>query len=111
DEDTAADDDDADEATAEEDAEPTKNDFLVEFARDFLAQAKGTRRRDLLAAAKPFLEKVHAAEDKKLAAALEKLGVDWSTGPAQTAAPQLELSLQSVVEKDRETGKSEAGKA
>jgi len=105
DEETVVDDDDADDATAEEDAEPTKNDFLVEFARDFLAQVKGARRRDLLAAAKPFLEKVHAAEDKKLAAALEKLGVDWTMAPAQSGVPQLELSLQSIVEKDRESGK------
>ena len=54
------------------------------------------KRRELLAAAKPFLDKVHAAEDKKLAGALEKLGVDWSMAPAGTAVPQLELAMQTI---------------
>jgi carboxyl-terminal processing protease len=80
----------------EEDAD-LKTDFLMEFARDLLAQAKTPRRREIVASAKPFLEKVRAAEDKKVTAALEKLGVDWSAGPVSTSttgpAPQLSLSL------------------
>jgi carboxyl-terminal processing protease len=100
--DPAADEDDEPEA---EDDVDQKNDFLIEFARDFLAQAKSSRRRELLAGAKPFLEKVRLTEDKKLAQALEKLGVDWTAGPTgaspsqATAAgsgtpSQLQLSLQ-----------------
>ena len=85
--------DDDDDDAALDDADEPKTDFLMEFARDFLAQAKGVRRHELLAAAKPFLEKVHAAEDKKLSQALEKLGVDWSMAPANAGAAQLELSL------------------
>ena len=105
------DDDDDDAADADDDDAEPKNDFLIEFARDFLAQAKGIRRRELLAGAKPFLEKVRATEDKKLTQALEKLGVDWAAGPtgataglasaspsganpAGTATPQLALTLQ-----------------
>jgi carboxyl-terminal processing protease len=93
--------DEDEEAPVEDEDADQKNDFLIEFARDFLAQAKSPRRRELLAAAKPFLEKVRGTEDKKLAQALEKLGVDWSAGPALSTAggaaaapPQLQLSLQ-----------------
>jgi carboxyl-terminal processing protease len=88
---------DPDEDDAPEEDTDLKTDFLMEFARDLLAQAKTSRRREIVASAKPFLEKVRAAEDKKVTAALEKLGVDWSAGPASTStsgpAPQLSLSL------------------
>jgi carboxyl-terminal processing protease len=96
DEDEPVIDEDEDVPAEDEDADQ-KNDFLIEFARDFLAQAKSPRRRELLASAKPFLEKVRSTEDKKLAQAMEKLGVDWSAGPgpmAGGAPPQLQLSLQ-----------------
>ncbi|HEY4184018.1 MAG TPA: MXAN_5808 family serine peptidase [Polyangia bacterium] len=92
DDDEAMADEDDDDASADDDAE-TKTDFLMEFARDFLAQAKGVRRHELLAAAKPFLDKVRATEDKRVEQALEKLGVDWSAAPVSAVAPQLELSL------------------
>ncbi|MEO5767310.1 MAG: MXAN_5808 family serine peptidase, partial [Polyangia bacterium] len=92
-------DEDEDEPAADEDSDQ-KNDFLMEFARDFLVQVKGFRRRELLAGAKTYLDKVRAAEDKKLAQALEKLGVDWAAGATtangggNAATPQLQLSLQ-----------------
>lgn len=98
DEDEAGPQDDEDDDEAEADNADQKTDFLMEFARDFLAQAKSPRRRELLASAKTFLDKVRAAEDKKLSQALEKLGVDWTAGPAAAApnapAPQLQLTLQ-----------------
>jgi carboxyl-terminal processing protease len=89
--DAEAEDADADDAEAEQ-----KTDFLMEFARDLLAQAKSPRRRDLVATSKVFLDKVRAAEDKKVSAALEKLGVDWTAGPATGPAPQLQLTLQAA---------------
>jgi carboxyl-terminal processing protease len=98
---------DEDEPAAEDEAEP-KNDFLIDLARDFLGQAKSARRRELLAGAKAFLDKVRQAEDKKLAQALEKLGVDWSAGPAAgatTATAQLQLTLQT----ERAEGRVPAG--
>lgn len=79
---------------SDDDGVDAKNDFLIEFARDFLAQVKGPRRREMLQGAKSFLEKVRAAEDRKLAQALEKLGVDWSAGAAGGAPAQLQLTLQ-----------------
>ena len=83
-------------AAAEEEDRDLKTDFLIEFARDLLAQAKSPRRRDLVLGSKAYLDKVRAAEDKKVQQALEKLGVDWSLGPTAGGEPQLQLTLQSV---------------
>jgi carboxyl-terminal processing protease len=87
---------DPDDAAEPEEDSDLKTDFLMDFARDLLAQAKSSRRHELVAQSHAFLEKERANEDKKLSAALEKLGVDWSSGPATTAAPQLQLTLTEV---------------
>ncbi len=98
--DPAADPDD--EPEPEDDADQ-KTDFLIDFARDFLAQAKSARRRELVSSSKAYLDKVRGAEDKKVSAALEKLGVDWSAGPATGPAPQLQLTLQPLADgKDKD---------
>ncbi len=76
----------------------------MDFARDLLAQAKSSKRRDLVAQSKAYLDKVRATEDKKLSQALEKLGVDWSAGPTTGPDPELQLTLQTVGD-----GKIEAG--
>jgi carboxyl-terminal processing protease len=86
--------DDQDEAGESDDDQSQKTDFLIDFARDLLAQAKISRRRDLVQGSKAFLDKVRAAEDKKVSQALEKQGVDWSAGPTTGADPQLQLTLQ-----------------
>jgi carboxyl-terminal processing protease len=88
-------DDDADDP-ADSDDQDTKTDFLMDFSRDFLAQAKSSRRQESVQQAKSFLDKVRAAEDKKVSQALEKLGVDWTAGPVTGAQPDLQLSLQSL---------------
>ncbi|HEY5089195.1 MAG TPA: MXAN_5808 family serine peptidase, partial [Polyangia bacterium] len=88
-------DEDADDS-ADSDDQDLKTDFLIDFARDFLAQAKSSRRRESVQQAKGFLDKVRAVEDKKVSQALEKLGVDWTAGPSTGAAPDLQVSLQSV---------------
>jgi carboxyl-terminal processing protease len=108
DDDEEVDPDAADDDQEDVDAD-TKTDFLMEFARDLLVQAKSSKRRDLVASSKAFLEKVRAAEDKKVSAALEKLGVDWSQGPAAGPAPQLQLTLQAVGGQDGKDGKLAAG--
>jgi carboxyl-terminal processing protease len=77
-------DDDPDLSAEDEDLEEPDDariDYPVEFARDLVAQAKSARRQDLIALSKPFLDKVRAEQDRKLVAALEKLGVDWSSAP------------------------------
>ena len=90
--------DDQDEpADASDDDKDQKTDFLIDFARDLLAQAKTGRRRELVLGSKVFLDKVRAAEDKKVSQALEKQGVDWTSGPMTGADPQLQLTLQPVT--------------
>jgi carboxyl-terminal processing protease len=95
DEEEAANDDQEEEA-AEEDDRENRTDFLIEFARDFLAQvqARNPRRRDLVQNGRTFLDKVRAGEDKKVSQALEKLGVDWSAGPGNGPLPELQVTLQ-----------------
>ena len=97
DDDEATDPDDDDDDPPDDDNDQ-KTDFLIDFARDFLAQAKSARRRDEVAGSKAFLDKVRVAEDKKVSGALEKLGVDWTAAPtsAAGAAPDLQLTLQLV---------------
>ncbi|HEY5283759.1 MAG TPA: MXAN_5808 family serine peptidase [Polyangia bacterium] len=82
-----ADDEDEPEASTDEDevdepADEARIDYPIELARDLLAQAKSARRQDLVAQSKQFLDKARADQDRKLSAALEKLGVDWSQAPA-----------------------------
>jgi len=96
DEDEDADPDADEDAEADEADADQKTDFLMEFARDLLVQAKSSRRRELVASSKAFLDKVRAVEDKKVSIALEKLGVDWAAGPPTGAAPPLQLTLQPV---------------
>ena len=101
-------DDDADDQADSED-ETQKTDFLMDFARDLLAQAKSSKRRDLVQQSKTYLDKVRAVEDKKLSQALEKLGVDWTAGPITGADPDLQLTLQTVGE--AKAGEAKAGEA
>lgn len=100
-------DEEQDPAAAEEEPEVDEaaeaarieSDFQVTFARDLLAQSRSARRKDLLTQAKAYFERVRAEEDKKLAAALEKLGVDWSAAPQANAAAagQVQLTLAAVA--------------
>ncbi|HMF43951.1 MAG TPA: MXAN_5808 family serine peptidase [Polyangia bacterium] len=85
---------DQDDSADNDDDQNQKTDFLIDFARDLLAQARTSRRRDLVLGSKAFLDKVRAAEDKKVSQALEKQGVDWSAGPATGQDPQLQLTMQ-----------------
>ncbi len=94
----AAQEEDEERAEEVEDEAPTeveesRTDFLMDFARDLLLQAKTSRRRELVTQSKAFFDKVRLDEDKKVAAALEKLGVDWSIGPASTGVAQLAATL------------------
>jgi carboxyl-terminal processing protease len=90
--------DDEDEAEDDPlDESQTKADYLMEFARDFLAQAKSNRRREMIQQSKAFFDKVRAEEDHKIAQALEKqLAVDWAQAPGTPAPGSVEVSLAAV---------------
>jgi carboxyl-terminal processing protease len=87
------DEDDSDSTEPEED----RIDFPITLARDLLAQARTPRRLDLVNSSKALFDKVRAEEDKRLSAALEKLGVDWSTGPATQAAGEIQVTLAAAT--------------
>jgi carboxyl-terminal processing protease len=68
-------------------------DFPMEFARDFLLQSKSSKRKEMLQQSKAFFDKERIEEDKRLSQALEKLGVDWSAGPSNPPAGEVQVSL------------------
>jgi len=63
-----------------------KEDFESRLARDLLAGQSANTRPALVKAAKALVVKRRFEEDAKLAAALSKLGVDW-TGPGAAEPP------------------------
>jgi carboxyl-terminal processing protease len=92
DEDGSAEDADQDDAATDE----SRTDWQIDFARDLLAQTKSMKRQEVVASSKAFFDRVRAEEDKKVAVALEKLGVDWSAGTPSAAPGQLQVSLAPV---------------
>jgi len=86
---TPDDDEDGDTVEPEED----RIDFPITMARDFLAQARTARRQELVDSSKAFFDKVRADEDKRLSAALEKLGVDWSASPGTQGSGEIQVTL------------------
>jgi len=78
----------------DEDENPTDPDALVEdyevdFARDLVSQAKGWKRREVLASSKTFFDKKLAEEQARIVDALKKLGIDWTPVGGGGAAPTL----------------------
>ena len=70
-------------------------DFEMRFATEVLAGANlaVANRPRLVSAAARVVAKVRAEEEKKLTAALQTIGVDWSAAPAQAEAANLEVTL------------------
>jgi len=61
-------------------------DFQMRFARELLASATSASRTGLLAEGKALLARRKTEEDLRIAAALARLGVDWSVGEPQAGA-------------------------
>jgi carboxyl-terminal processing protease len=92
-------DDEADDPEAEADDELPPEDTFVEdyeiqFARDLVSQAKGWKRREVLASSKPYFDKRVAEEQTHVAEQLKKLtpSVDWSP-VGGSGAPALQGAL------------------
>ena len=64
-----------------ESQDDVKEDFEVQFARDYVLQVPYTDRRQMLQKGKAFVEKKMAEEQQRIDAAIAALGVDWSAGP------------------------------
>ncbi|WP_434382748.1 MXAN_5808 family serine peptidase [Melittangium boletus] len=63
-----------------ESQDDVKEDFEVQFARDYVLQVPFTTRKQMLDKGKDFVEKKMAEEQQRIDAAITALGVDWSPG-------------------------------
>jgi carboxyl-terminal processing protease len=68
-------------------------DWQIQFARDFVAQATTNKRPDIIAQSKKFVAARRVEEEGRVAAALGKLGLDWSVGKPSTGAPKLSVTF------------------
>ncbi|MES2503452.1 MAG: MXAN_5808 family serine peptidase [Myxococcota bacterium] len=68
-------------------------DFEIRFAKRLLLAAHGSTRKALLADAQSLMPVVEQEENKKLTAALEKLGIDWSRPAQFPATPKISVRL------------------
>ncbi len=100
-------------AAEDPDAEPEEElaaedtfveDYEIQFARDLVSQAKGWKRREVLASSKAYFDKRAADEQARLSDALKKMGIDWSTvGSGPTPA------LTGTISADKAGGEVAAG--
>src|SRR5690606_28040171 len=69
-------------------------DFEMKLSKEVLASVAAGSRTKMIAAAARTVARLRAEEEKKLIAALAKLGVDWSAPPAgANAAPSANLEV------------------
>jgi carboxyl-terminal processing protease len=68
-------------------------DFQIKLARDLLAEAKTWRRSQILASSGPLLKRVRAEQQKRVADAMKKLGLDWSKANGATGEPRLAVKV------------------
>jgi carboxyl-terminal processing protease len=73
-----------------------ETDPLTLMARGLLHQAKGFARHQLLATSDQFLAGWRAEQDRRLSAALDRRGVDWTSGPPGPPPP-LQLTLERLA--------------
>lgn len=75
-----------------DDADEIVEDWEMRFAKDLVSAAPSPTRTALLAGAAKVVAQARASEERKLAAALAAIGVDWSE-PLTTTGANLEVSL------------------
>ncbi|MCP3061927.1 S41 family peptidase [Myxococcus sp. K38C18041901] len=72
---------DLDDQLDAESQDEIKEDFEVQFARDYVLRAPATTRQKMLEQGKPFIEQKRREEETRINNAIAALGVDWSPGP------------------------------
>jgi len=68
-------------------------DFEMRFAKEVVSSAATPNRPRLVAAATKVVARLRAEEERKLTAAMQAIGVDWSPAPAQAESANLEVTL------------------
>jgi carboxyl-terminal processing protease len=85
---------------AEEPVDGFVEDFEIQFARDFVVSSGASARRsDSLTGSRAYVQKRRSEEDVKIAQALTKIGIDWSTGKASGAKLQASFTTDRVGNK------------
>jgi carboxyl-terminal processing protease len=72
---------DLDDQLDAESQDEIKEDFEVQFARDYVLKAPATTRQEQLKQGKAFVEQKRREEEQRINTAIAGLGVDWSAGP------------------------------
>lgn len=79
------------------DADEIVEDFEMRFAKQLVSSVNSPTRPKLVAAAVKLVQTVRVEEEKKLVAALQTIGVDWSAPPASaTNRPSLDVAITTV---------------
>jgi len=68
-----------------ETVDQVKEDFEIDFARDFVLHAPSMDRQAQLKEGKTFVEQRKVAEQERINHAISQLGVNWSAGPRPSA--------------------------
>ncbi|MCP3101074.1 S41 family peptidase [Myxococcus sp. K15C18031901] len=79
--DVAGQSEDLDDQLDAETQEEIKEDFEVQFARDYVVRAPAANRQQQLQQGKAFIEQKRRDEETRINNAIAALGVDWSPGP------------------------------
>lgn len=69
------------EAAPEDQENEAQENFLIRFSRTLVANAKSSKRPQMLRESAPIIERVEKQETEKVVRDLKKLGIDWSVGP------------------------------
>ncbi|MCP3142710.1 MXAN_5808 family serine peptidase [Pyxidicoccus xibeiensis] len=72
---------DLDDQLDAESQDEIKEDFEVQFARDYVLRAPATTRKQQLQQGKAFVDQKRKDEEARINAAIAGLGIDWSAGP------------------------------
>ena len=68
-------------------------DYVIQYARDMLANVHGWRRHEMLAGARDYFNSKRSEQQGRLTDSLRQFGVDFSPVGAQAQAPSLEASI------------------
>jgi carboxyl-terminal processing protease len=87
----------------DEPADDITEDFEMRFAKELVSSVSSSSRPKLAVGAQKLVTRVHAEQEKKLVAALAKLGVDWTAPTTNDVGANLEISLSTSADATNHT--------